>query len=467
MKIIKFLVAFLGFSFTLNSFAALDHFNVELWGDSVEFGNYTDLKISAMDENNQVIEDFTEEVIVLSDSDVNKVELPSSIEDNVYKFTPEDRGVATFENGVKFSSTWIQDITVYSVLDVEKIGTAEINVVEKTEKEPDSKTIEIISPISNSGIGDNFVTVNWTTEKNHNVKIVLNGTVEFKTLSNAEWAFDVKVENLKEGSNELVAYVLDADEKVIWESDKITFNSNSTLPVLDEIKVEPSEIFTDSEITFTVLANPELEEASLVFNDSIVKLVEDKENLWIYTAKIPAPAKGTYSVTVKLKDSFAHETTEDKKDIVIVKEKVVVPEPVKEEPVAEEPVKETVVEEPKGLETVKGMKVTKLKDKSIISWETQEAAEGYNVYKKDATTGERNLIETVSENKYAVYSVWDEDLYEEFSVKAVAKNEEWENMESPEFSQMVKVQTWPAEIALLLFLSMIIGYMIMRKRNAM
>ena len=40
-------------------------------------------------------------------------------------------------------------------------------------------------------------------------------------------------------------------------------------------------------------------------------------------------------------------------------------------------------------------------------------------------------------------------------------------MESPEFSQMVKVQTWPAEIALLLFLSMIIGYMIMRKRNAM
>lgn len=462
-RFLKVIAITFGFAFTANVFANVDHFEIEFGSESVELWNYIDLTIKALDRNDNIVTDYAGEVVIISDTDVN-VELPSSISENLFEFDPANKWVAKFENGLKFSSVWTHDLYVYDSEDTNILGLAEIEVTEATEiQNVDNR---IITPNDNSTVWNDTVIINWTTIKNHTVKITLNNENQITTQSNSDGLYEAEITWLVNWNNLIKASTLNAEGNKIWDSQIITVVSDTSLPELISFEATPAEVNTGDEITFKVISEEDLTEVKVIFNDAIIRLEENEESKGEYLAKAIAPdVNANLDVIVKLTDELGH-TKEDiiSEAITITKnsEPTLEPAPTEEQEVA--PAQAPVTE----LWVVKNLKVTKLKGKSIISWDKETWAEWYKIYKKDLTTGEKKYIETVNDNKYVVHiAAAEEDIYEDFSVKAYGKNSEGEAIESPEFSEMVKVQTWPAEILLLLIFSMVVGYMIMRKRSAM
>ncbi|EKE29251.1 MAG: hypothetical protein ACD_2C00200G0002 [uncultured bacterium (gcode 4)] len=99
-----------------------------------------------------------------------------------------------------------------------------------------------------------------------------------------------------------------------------------------------------------------------------------------------------------------------------------------------------------------------------LTWDTLPEASSYNVYKK-WTDWTFTLIENVPLNKYTLNISWDKVKFEDFAIKAVCWD--WESKsESQDYSNATKVQTWPAQIMLLLWISLAIWFFFVRRRYA-
>jgi hypothetical protein len=115
------------------------------------------------------------------------------------------------------------------------------------------------------------------------------------------------------------------------------------------------------------------------------------------------------------------------------------------------------------ISNIAGLKVTKAWDVSELSWDATLEATSYNVYKK-WEDGNFSLIENVKTNKYAINISPDKVKYEEFAVKWVCWD--WENQnESADYSNVTKVQTWPAQIIALILLSLTWAYFYTKRRR--
>ncbi len=115
------------------------------------------------------------------------------------------------------------------------------------------------------------------------------------------------------------------------------------------------------------------------------------------------------------------------------------------------------------ISNITGLKVTKNWDVSELSWDATLEATSYNVYKK-WEDGNFSLIENVKTNKYTVNISPDKVKYEDFAVKWVCGD--WDNQnESADYSNVTKVQTWPAQIIALILLSLTWAYFYMRRRR--
>ena len=113
--------------------------------------------------------------------------------------------------------------------------------------------------------------------------------------------------------------------------------------------------------------------------------------------------------------------------------------------------------------SVEDIKVTvdPKKTKSVLTWTALSGAVSYNVYKKDAT-GQPVLVENVAAPTYTAYISGDKVAYDTFSVKGVCANPAGGTNESPEFKQMVKVQTGPGTFLAILLLAIVGGAVAMR-----
>lgn len=116
------------------------------------------------------------------------------------------------------------------------------------------------------------------------------------------------------------------------------------------------------------------------------------------------------------------------------------------------------------ISNVSGLKSIKTWDISELSWDSLPEATSYNVYKK-WEDGQFTFIENVSVNKYTLNIANDKVKYDEFAIKATCWD--WETkIESSEFSNVTKVQTWPAQLFALIWLSFIIGFFFVRRKFA-
>lgn len=437
IKVLLFFSTLLSVS-PLYSDGILDYFEVILGKPEAKVGEALDITISAVDKNGEIVTDYTWDILVFSESDA-EAEFPNDLAENSYTFIPANEGSVKFENAVRFNNSWVQDVYVYDLNNEDILWVAEVTISE--DEVLQDVEINILSPENGVTLGKNNITVSGTTQKNHQVRIIVNDQQDLFTTSNEEWLFEKDIENLQDGENTIQAYVLDADNEKIWESAKIGIKINSTAPEFKSITITPiGEIEAETEISIEVVSNAWLTNVTAIIDDVITKLAEQKDGIYMATTLAPKEA-WEYGVDIVLVDEFANETRKDNAETltIIAKPDFTVADPEEPVIVVIEPEEEVDTEE---LDlTIKGIEVTELKTKSIVTWDVLTDAESYNVYKK-IDTNKIELVENVLEPRFEVEITGEEIKYEEFAIKAIGKTSSWETVQG-DLSEMTKVKTGP------------------------
>ena len=454
IKMLVFALCVLALSPTLAS-AAVDQFEIILWKSEAQVGESLDITISAVDSNGEIVTDYTWDILVFSESDA-QAEFPTDLAENSYSFTAANEWSVKFENAVKFKNSGLQDLYVYDLNDENILWVAEVTITEKEVLK--DVEINILSPENGVTLWKNNLTVSGQTQKNHQIRILVNNEQDYFTTSNGDGIFEKELESLQEWANSIQAFILDADNQQIWESDKIDVKINSKSPDFKKLTITPTgEVEAGTEIDIQLVSNTGLNEVQIILDDIITTLEEWKDG--IYTAKTKAPGKaGDYPIDILLKDEFANQTQERGVETLIViaaPELNAGPEETPIEEVIEETIEEVIVPDELDL-TVRDIKVTELKTKSILTWKDLSDAESYNIYKK---TGENTvtLIENVQEARYEIAITGEEIKYEDFAIKALGKTSSGETIQW-NLSEMTKVKTGPEMYILMILAAMMLSW---------
>jgi len=463
LKLVVLLLMIFNLSYT---FAwTIDHFKVEFNEKSTWIWEALDLTITAIDKNDKIVTDYTGNVFGFSETD-DSINLPEELSnDDWYSFKLSDQWVKKFENAVKFNTTWEQTISLYDANDYENVTWKwEINIV-KSEASKKSVEIKILTPELNTTLPESKVQVSWATAKNHQVKITLNSKQEFTTTSNTDWIFEKEIEWLSTWKNVLKAFTLDADENIIWESSEVIINIDDNKPKFKKIILSPlsesGSIEENTNIEVKVFANKNLKSVKLLFNDWVISLSETED--WIYTwwFKTPGEEK-TFAIDVVLSDDLWHITTE--KEAIKINVFLVETNSASEK-TSTWTIKE-IKEKTPNLK-IKWLKVVKLKNKSVLTWNKLKDAKSYDIFKKNEQTGDFEFLKNVEQAKFEIEITWEKIKHQYFAIKAKTKTASWELL-IWDLSEATKIQTWPTEIILMILLSLILwfGFMLARRRKA-
>ena len=429
---------------------AVDHFEVELSPKSVKVWEALDLTIKAVDKNNAVVTDYKWTVLIFSQSNPD-ASMPIILKDSTYTFKDSDQWVVKFENWVKFTKAWKQEINIFDFENEKIFGKDEATISDAWTTW--TSEISFISPEDWLTIWEAKVKVSGSTVKNHKVKLIVNWTENFDLTSNNEWIFEKEVDKLKDWENTFKAQVMDAKGTVIWETKEIKVKVESNGLSIKSLKLIPEEVFTEWAYAIELISSTWLKEVSVVINDSVINLKEDWE--WIYKWNSFAPKKAwNYKVDVNLVNDMWHKLNELWVATLKVKE---LNAPLKEE--KKEEVSTWKTEEPTTQEPTKTksrerdslkitwLKLVELKTKSILTWDRLEKAKSYNIYKKNPS-GWLDFIVTVKDPSFEVIIEWDKVKYEDFYVRANGQDEDWEYEWL--LSDPTKIKTWPEMLIILL-----------------
>ena len=511
-KTFKLIIALAIFFNVWLAFAGwIDHFKVTVNPEKAWIWEAIDLIIEAVDKDDNTVTDYEWTVLIFSESD-REAQFPNALEDNSYTFKASDEWIRKFENAVKFNNKWTNDIHVYDLDDQTDslMWLVEIEITDKVEVK--KLDISILSPETWLTIWSKSINVSWKTEKNHQVKIVLNWKEEILTTSDVDWIFEKEIENLVDWENIIRAFILDWEDKELWASKEIKISINANLPIFNKLILTPnwdSEIDAGTAIQAEVYASKWLTKVSIILDDWMNDLVEITE--WVYKWEFLAPKiAGEYKIDILLKDELGHKLKEENKVTLIIKEvteSAWIPEPVTSEPVTSEPVTAEPVEpiiEPilkikdkcvqwdyswnvydwkcwtKPVDYsapvdlgVKNLRLVKLKTKTVLTWDYLPDASKYEIYKATEGFWKPELIQTVKDPKFTFYMSSDKINFDHFAVKAIwkkvftdASGQQIIKEVNWDLSQAVRIQTGPKEILLVLLalLLWIIAVVFMRKK---
>ncbi|MCH8518403.1 hypothetical protein LAT59_01375 [Candidatus Gracilibacteria bacterium] len=453
LRIFAFLV-FSIFSFSYAS-ASVDRFEVELNFDTAQIGEALDITITAVDRNGETVTNYLGDILVFSESDPG-AEFPSVLSENSYKYIPANEGSVKFENAVIFRRAGTQNIYVYDLNQETVMGLAEVEITDVEVNR--NEDIDILSPETGITLGRDNITVSGRTQKNHQINIKVNGTRNISTTSNDDGIFEINVENLNQGENTFQAQILDSSNNVIGESSIVRVQINSIAPEFRNINITPTgEVEAESEINIEVISNTGLRQVNVLINDVITQLSEIRDGR--YTGRSFAPSTaGVYPVTVILSNEFNIETREENAAELIVREKVELnAAPEEEDRIIEEiGIRGTPQERASDLDLrIRNIRVTELKERSIITWDPVPDAESYNVYKR-INERQVELIANVQETRYEIPIVGQELTYEEFAIKALGRTQTGTLVQG-DLSDMTKVQTGPTLYFTLLIIAVLLS----------
>lgn len=447
-------------SFYSISFATwIDRFELSSTKSAVKIWESMDLTIKAVDKNWAVVPNYNWSVLIFSETDQN-AELPATLTNSTYNFKTEDKWLVKFENAIKFTKEWKQNLNVFDLTNEEIFWTLEVTVGNwDTAVSSWKKDISVSFPVNDTTIWDKNVKVNWKTEKNHKVIITIDSKDKLETISNSEWLFEVQLKDLASWKHTINAEILDADNKSIWKTSDIIFTISADTPKLKSIKITPSEdLKAEQKVTLEIIADEDLTTIRATINDTIKDLVQT-EKKWIYSTELVLPKEEwNYKIDVLLKNELGVEFKQNWALEINIKPLELQSATDKSATVnCDDFKKELVINNPK---------VVTLKTKSVLSWDKVDKASSYNIYKKDRTSWEMKLIQNTENNSYEVSITWDKVEYDDFAVKAVFKDDVCD-IESNDFTQMTKVQTGPKEIAMVIIaLTLSLALVIYRRKQA-
>lgn len=330
----------------------IHHFEIDL-PNEVFLGKDYNLTIRAVDSEGNVVPDY-QGTIELASTD-ESASLPGDSEKSRGRmfFTAEKMGVATASLAMKFGELGQQTITAYE-WDSETGGVTNITG-EKTvtvvgscvgsecnggiTPPPNSNDpITITTPSEESEISGTNVIIAGVASLSGEVRVFVDN-IALKTITvDQNGSFTGTITVSKAGSHVLV--VKDSLDPT-KTSQPIPFSIRNLPPELLDFSVSPSEnVSPGASISVTLSSEANLQEASISLEGKNVpstpfSLLESSVTPGIYAVTFPAPVEpGTYTLSVRLKDSFGLVAEPNTTKTITVQEKSSIPVPENLETIA-------------------------------------------------------------------------------------------------------------------------------------
>lgn len=289
-----------------SSNSKVDHFELSTNPSTAKVWEAIDLTVKAVDKDLNVKKDYAWTIYITVDTDT-KATVPYS---DWYQFVSSDLWQKTFSKWLSFTKTWKMKVVVMDIDNDQLEWTIDIDVWNWSWDNSWTSKWDIIvtSPDNWVSISWNSINVTWTSKKNSKIKFFLNWQelTDLETQTDEKWAFSVELKDITQAQNVLTIKVFDWQDKVIAESDKITFSMDSTWPSVKSFKVvEWSNAPAWSEVNVILVSDPWLADVTATIADSVQVLKEDSTTLWTYKGKLTLPTTPwEYPIDLTLKNSL-------------------------------------------------------------------------------------------------------------------------------------------------------------------
>jgi len=376
----------------------LDHFTIEIEDEDdaiVEVGDELTVVVSAMDEDNNVVTDYTG-TLRFSSTD-GSATLP-----NDYTFLADDAGSHKFSLSVKFVTPGEQTLSVNDTEQFTIDGEFDLEVTTDSESDADygddfveddferEGDFTLVSPASGS-YSEDSIDVQGVAQYGFSAIIYIDDEEAGRTDVDFDNSFSYTVSNLEDGSYDLYADIVelgDGDEgeeeilEVIESSDLESITIDTEAPELVSIETDPeSEVETESDVEVVILSEGGLENVSILFNDEVYEL-EETSTSGKYTASIPMPSEeGEYGFDVILTDALGNDVQyRDQLTLSLVKSLGDSESEEDSEEGEEEPEEETDDDESL-IAQVASVTTTGDEETVLVSWESPESDSPISYYK--------------------------------------------------------------------------------------
>lgn len=247
------------------AFAATTNYIVKISSNPAMLNEALDLTIEAVDKNGVVDKSYVGDALInVKWLEEGEYTLPNW---GIVNFTPNNQGSVRFSKGLIFKKTGKNIvISAEDILDEKTIWSITVEV-----KDPNSsaglKKVTIMSPTVNGSETNKNVNILWSSTElpNSPLKVLVDGKVNTSSSTNAQWEFSVFANDLSEWQHTVQVVIYDSSDKVLAQSDEITFSvSNLSNELYKSIKVDPGTTVSENDkITVTLTTAPEVTTAEL------------------------------------------------------------------------------------------------------------------------------------------------------------------------------------------------------------
>lgn len=307
-------LVFLLFAFLFGSYAMaaqVDHFILTPSANPVKINEAIDLTIKAVDADWNTVKDYLWDIFMemWSASESDYV-LPN---DWLYTFMEDDQWEKIFSKWLIFKKAWEYTLTVYDVAEDTIKQDLKITVTWEWASAK-AANVTITSPIA------------WSTEKSKVVNVTGKSTLpnspfvlslDWKKsgewITDENWDFTSSLENLKVWDHKIKVAISNADNKVLWESEEVSFKyGQDEEDWLKSVVVKPSNTVSQwTKATVVVTVADIVTSADIsVWTDSALPMTKkwSKE----FTKELTMDKAGSFKLSLKL---TASGNSKDYKDV--------------------------------------------------------------------------------------------------------------------------------------------------------
>ena len=298
-------VSFIPFTFADSA----DHFEIEAV-KTTSVWEAIDITIKAVAKDGSIDKNYDGSIFVFVDKD-SKATVPYG--QDGYTFTSADAGKKTFSKGLSFTKEGKMLVNVGDLVNTSLNGSYIIDVTPGSwiPNTPSilSEKISIISPESGTILSSDSIEVVGATKKNSKVQLWLSSSLITTVTSDDQGQFIASLKNITQSENILQVKVLDGNDKVIGESQKIVVKKWEDTWSIKNFSVKQGlSVEAKSSLDVSFEAQPKLSEVRVMLGDFVENFKETKDG--VYEGKLVAPsATGSYDVSVTIKNDLGKSTT--------------------------------------------------------------------------------------------------------------------------------------------------------------
>lgn len=297
---------YFNYAATGNSSGPVDHLKFEEIPENINPGEPTTLKLTAYDDNEEVVTNYNGEVrFSISSSNSAYADLPED-----YTFKVEDQGSHTFSLAFNFQRVGSYEIRATDTDNIAIFAVENIQVIESGSLSTDPAErakIKINSPLAGS-YSNKAQTISGVAEPASGLKIFDNEVAIASVVAGLDGKFSYTANNLSDGEHSIyVAEVNDAGT-IVDVSATVIFNIDTSGPGIKEVVFDPKgEVIPGSLVKVKMLPDVSLSQAAIVVGSSIIEL--EKVSGGYYEGVFAAPIEfGEYNLEFVLTDELGNES---------------------------------------------------------------------------------------------------------------------------------------------------------------